>query len=184
MGKLRVLIFIFIRFFGAYGLMLFIYQKYLDKNKDLHNFIDPATKELSIQVSYILNQIGMNNHLVPIDKEERMGIYLEKIGNYIVYINEGCNAISVMVIFVAFAITFYSSFFKTFAYIIFGLSLLYISNLFRIILLTIIFYKYTAYAQFSHDIVFPIIIYGMVILLWVLWLFYLNPSKNKINENS
>jgi len=42
-------------------------------------------------------------------------------------------------------------------------------NIFRIALLTTGLYKYPEYGTFLHDILFPLVIYGVVFLLWVFW---------------
>jgi exosortase family protein XrtF len=58
--------------------------------------------------------------------------------------------------------------------------LIFILNIFRIALLTIGLYKYPEYGTFLHDILFPLVIYGVVFLLWILWVirFSLNKKQN------
>ena len=184
MGKLRELLFIFARFFGTYGMMLFLYQTYLEKYKPLAFNVDPFSVLVSKQISFILNLIGIENTLVYFKKLHGIAIYIKQINTYPAYINEGCNAISVMIIFVAFLLTFYANFIKTSLYIFFGLCFIHLTNLFRIVLLDIIFLYFPAYAKFSHDIIFPIIIYGAVVLLWIGWIFYTQPINLKSSEQA
>jgi exosortase family protein XrtF len=180
MGKIKELIFLFIRFFVSYGLMLFLYQNYLIKYNIKQNTIDPYTKQLSIQVSLLLDAIGMENSLVYFEKEKGVGFVLLNSGRCIGYINEGCNVVSIMIIFIAFALTFYSNLFKTLSYILFGLIFLYIANIMRIVFLNIVLYRFSNYSEIAHDIVFPVIIYGSVILLWIIWINFILSDKYKL----
>ncbi len=179
MHSLKDLIFVFLRFFGAYGLMLYFYNKYLE-NQSKIDFIDPITKEIASQVSILLNKIGYLNQLKDMASKNAMAIYFDQPGRIVSYINEGCNAISIMIIFIAFCFAFYSDFFKTIGYLVFGLVIIYFSNIFRIVLLNIIYFKYNDYAKFSHDIIFPIIIYGTIMLLWVYWIYSIQINKKEI----
>lgn len=88
---------------------------------------------------------------------------------YVARIVEGCNAISVMILFVAFIIAFHSNFKKTFLFGLTGAILIYALNIIRVALLCIGIHEYPEYASFLHDIVFPGFIYGLVFLLWMLW---------------
>jgi exosortase family protein XrtF len=47
--------------------------------------------------------------------------------------------------------------------------LIFILNIFRIALLTKGLYKYPEYGTFLHDILFPLVIYGVVFVLWIIW---------------
>ena len=82
---------------------------------------------------------------------------------------EGCNAISVMILFASFVFAFYKGA-KTFLFAVAGLILLHILNISRIVLLNIIFLKYPQYEKIGHDYLFPAIIYGGVIILWLVWI--------------
>jgi len=47
-------------------------------------------------------------------------------------------------------------------------------------LLTIGIYEYPQYASLMHEIIFPLIIYGTVIILWISWVrVYANLEKNE-----
>jgi exosortase family protein XrtF len=82
---------------------------------------------------------------------------------------EGCNAISVMILFVAFVFAFYKGS-KTVLFVLGGLLVLYIMNLFRIVGLNIVMTDYKAYGKISHDFIFPAVIYGTVVVLWLIWI--------------
>lgn len=51
-----------------------------------------------------------------------------------------------------------------------GLVLLYIMNLFRIVGLNIVMTDHKEYGKVFHDFIFPAVIYGTVVLLWLVWI--------------
>lgn len=93
-------------------------------------------------------------------------LYYDK---YLARIIEGCNAISVIILFASFVFAFSAKFKNTFLFILFGSALVFQLNIFRIALLTVGLYKYPEYKEFLHNIVFPVMIYGVVFALWIVW---------------
>ena len=59
---------------------------------------------------------------------------------------------------------------KTFYFSFVGIIILYILNLFRIYVLNVIVVKFPEYVKPAHDYFFPAIIYGGVVLLWLIWI--------------
>ena len=58
--------------------------------------------------------------------------------------------------------------------------MIFILNIFRIALLTAGLYKYPEYGAFLHDILFPLVIYGVVFVLWIVWVIKFSAySKEK-----
>ena len=98
---------------------------------------------------------------------------------YTANIIEGCNAVSVILLFVAFVLAFAQQFKKTMLFLLAGITLIYSINLVRICILAIALYEYPEQGDFLHGVVFPGIIYGMVFLLWVLWV---KINKTETNE--
>jgi exosortase family protein XrtF len=88
---------------------------------------------------------------------------------YLARVIEGCNSISVIILFISFILAFAAKFKTTFFYIFLGSVLIYTVNLLRIVLLTIGLYHYPNQKDIFHTVVFPGIIYGMVFLLWIFW---------------
>lgn len=88
---------------------------------------------------------------------------------YVVRIVEGCTSVSIMILFLAFIIAFSGSVKTTVLYGIFGLMLIYAANIFRIVALALIIYHRPEYQDVMHSLFFPAVIYGMVFLLWIVW---------------
>ena len=51
-----------------------------------------------------------------------------------------------------------------------GVVIIYVTNILRIALMAVGIYEYPQHAHFLHTIAFPLVIYGAVFLLWVLWI--------------
>lgn len=82
---------------------------------------------------------------------------------------EGCNAVSVIILFIAFIFAFYRGF-NTFIFVFAGVIFLYIINILRIVGINVVLLEYPSYGKAAHDYIFPAIIYGSVVLLWIIWI--------------
>ncbi len=105
-------------------------------------------------------------------------------GNFVARIVEGCNSISIIVLFWAFIIAFAGSWRNTISFGLIGSLLIYILNILRIIFISIALDKYPQHSNFLHQILFPAIIYGFTFILWVIWVKYFaikNSTEYKIN---
>src|SRR5690606_20266920 len=90
-------------------------------------------------------------------------------GKFLARIIEGCNSVSVIVLFVSFIIAFSGRLKETIIFAVSGGVLIYVVNVLRIVVLSIGLYHYPWRAEILHQVVFPGIIYGMVFLLWMFW---------------
>ena len=101
------------------------------------------------------------------DKEVSLKLFME--GKYILRIIEGCNSVSLIILFIAFIFSFSGSLSATLLFSIIGSALIYIINILRIVFLILMIHKFPSQIVILHDLVFPAIIYGFIFLLWVLW---------------
>lgn len=161
----------FFSFLGKFLLFYVVfagfYSLYL-KQFDASQFeLDDISKNVAHQTVWLINFLGGDAVTYAHDFEPSMKIiFKEKFAARIV---EGCNAISVIILFAAFVFAFSSSFKKTILYILSGAILIYFLNILRIALLTFALYYYPQYEELLHGTIFPLFIYGAVFLLWVLW---------------
>lgn len=164
------------RFLLVYLVLLLGYQLYL--NLYHGQVVDPFTAWVGNQCGALQNQLGYSTQMIPGTKAQGVFFYVEKV--WATRMVEGCNAISVMILFVAFIFAFYKGFKKTFLFTLLGLFILYILNISRIVLLNIIAVDYAEYLKDAHDYLFPAIIYGGVVVLWLVWInrFVLKDEKN------
>ncbi|MEY8758513.1 exosortase family protein XrtF [Chryseobacterium tongliaoense] len=166
---------ILLRFIIIYVVLLFAYQFYLNSFREYG--LDPFSRMIAEQVKAIQNSMHYPTQLYNDVAKEQVWFYVKKA--YVTRMVEGCNAISVMILFVSFVFAFYKGA-KTFIFVLIGLLLLYIMNLLRIVGLNLVVSDYKEYEKIAHDFIFPAVIYGTVVVLWLVWikLFALKNENN------
>lgn len=155
------------KFIASYLILTFIYQSCLGKFDVSKAEVDSFTQSVANQSAAVLRIFDSNSYTMPHLKEPSVKLIYS--GKYISRIIEGCNAISVMILFISFVIAFTGKFKKTILFILFGLALIHILNIARIVLLCIALYHLPQYEHLLHGVIFPLMIYGVVFLLWVIW---------------
>ena len=171
--------FIFLLKFGvSYLLLSVLYSIYLGQFEE--NEPDGMTYMVARQARDLTNFFGEDAAIAKHTKEASYRFFINKTPAARVV--EGCNAVSVMILFTAFIVAFSSTFKRTFLFIIAGIVVLHILNVIRVSLLCLGYYYYPEYKSLLHDIVFPIFIYGVVFLLWIVWVKKL--SGNAKNKNA
>lgn len=159
-------IFLF-KFFAVYGILSICYQYYLGTFDILTFEPDGFTKFVAHQVEDLLKVFGQDAYVLPNQKEASMKLIFK--GKFIARVVEGCNAMSVMILFVAFIVAFKGKIKHAFLYILVGIIIIHILNVIRIALLGASLYFYPEYEHLLHGVIFPLFIYGVVFALWVIW---------------
>lgn len=144
-----------------------LYSFYLDNSNNGNYYPDYITYVVAEQSSSLIDFFGYESKIEAHETDPSQKLYVN--GHYMVRIVEGCNAISVIILFFSFIISFAEGFKKTLGFLFLGALLLYLVNLLRIAILSIVYYLYPEYQETLHNIVFPAFIYGMVLLLWMIW---------------
>ncbi|MEW4925326.1 exosortase family protein XrtF [Algibacter sp. 2305UL17-15] len=165
--KYKSVIKFILTFLLVYGVLSVAYKFYLQFSDGSKFYPDYFTHLVAVQCETLLNSLGYQTEILPHPTEPSMKLLLR--GKYLGRVIEGCNSISVIVLFVSFVIAFSGTLKTTFFYILSGSVLIYVANLIRIVLLCIGLYHYPEYGEVLHSVVFPAIIYGMVFLLWIFW---------------
>ena len=155
-------------FFGTYIVLALAYQAYLKYGSTDDYHPDYLTHKVAEQSYLVIETLGYETYINKHTHYDAMLIWVR--GKPIVRIIEGCNGISVIILFLSFIVAFHKSLKSTLIYIITGSVLIYVLNILRIALLTLGLYFYKDYGDFLHDIVFPLFIYGVVFLLWLIWI--------------
>lgn len=161
----------FLQFLGvfllSYLVQIGIYQLYLSQYDTAKFEVDDITVFVAEQSELVLDTFGYNVTLTPHTNDPSVKVLIDS--KTIVRIVEGCNAISVMILFVAFVLAFSKGWIKTLGFIVSGILIIHVLNILRIALLTIGIMKYPDYTHILHGVIFPFIIYGVVFLLWIFW---------------
>lgn len=155
------------KFLLTYLVLTIVYQFYLSRFDTNRQEVDSFTQSVAQQTVALLQWFGSESYTQPHLTEPSIKLFYQ--GKYVSRIIEGCNAISVIILFVSFVMAFTGKFKKTVLFILFGTVLIHLLNIARIALLSVALYHYPQYEHLLHGVIFPLIIYGTVFLLWVLW---------------
>ena len=155
------------KFALTYLLLTFLYQSYLGQFDVKKAETDGFTKIVASQTEFLLQLVDDNSYTMPHLQEPCVKLFYH--GKYIARIIEGCNAVSVMILFVAFVVAFTGKLKNTIFFIVIGLFVIHLLNIIRIALLSIALYHYPNSEHLLHGVIFPLFIYGVVFFLWVIW---------------
>lgn len=153
-----------VKFFVVYAILTYVYSLYLS---NFEGEPDGVTRMVAQQTKSIINTLGYEANVEVHESEPTMKLLVH--GNYVGRIVEGCNSVSVLILFITFVIAFTGNLKNTILFLLAGSVLVYLANLIRIVILGIGLYSFPDQEYLLHQIVFPTIIYGMVFLLWMLW---------------
>ncbi len=158
------LIFI-LKFTGIYLIFSILYNIYLSLQAGQTDF-------LSLFVGKILNTIyhsfGINAELIPLQNEAGLKLIIN--GQYLARIVEGCTAMSVIIMFISFILSFGNASFKAIKFAAVGSVLIFVFNILRILFLSYILYYFPKYQDVAHRVLFPALIYGFVVFLWYIFI--------------
>jgi exosortase family protein XrtF len=174
-GKYRSVVRFVLLFLGSYLILSFLYAGYLQLSKGGAYAPDFITHLVAKQSSDMITGFGYKATVIPSTTAPIMELYVNS--KYLARIIEGCNAISIIILFMAFIIAFYEKRKKTILFLLAGAVLIYAMNVLRIVILAIALYEFPEQKEILHGVVFPGLIYGMVFLLWMLWVRTLKPRK-------
>lgn len=178
-GKYKPFLIFLVKFFATYAILGALYSFWLSRYEGPEASIDPATKMVARQSVWLIKLAGANAEAVPHESRSYLKLFFE--GDYTARIIEGCNAISVMILFVSFLVAFSGTLKNTVLFAFSGCIIIHILNISRIALLSAAIYHFPEQEHFLHGVVFPLFIYGVVFILWVIWVnrfsYYANVKK-------
>lgn len=158
------------RFLGCYLLLSLSYFFYLSFFEDSPDWLTVVTGRIA---EFCIEILSYQADLIPQSQSSTLELHINKV--YLARIIEGCNGVSIWILFFSFVWAFSKkSKYLTLFLLLGSLSVLLI-NWLRIALLAIALYEFPHLAESLHQLVFPAIIYGWIILLWLLWVFKYAP---------
>ncbi|MBL4642923.1 MAG: exosortase family protein XrtF [Flavobacteriaceae bacterium] len=169
MNKYKNITVFLIKFFGTYFLLFAMYAAYLNSSQVKVNGFKSSslTTQVANQTVSFLNAFGY--HVTSVQHDKEMSVKLLVGNTYTARVIEGCNSMSIIILFIAFIVAFSGPVKATVVYVLAGSLIIYIINILRIAFLTMMLYKYPNQQMILHNLVFPAIIYGTTFLLWVIW---------------
>ncbi len=171
-----------VKFFCSYFLLFGIYSYYLVSTQKKGAIFEcaPITTAVGEQTISVLNYLGYDARLEQHADELSIKLILDDL--YLARVIEGCNAISIIILFIAFIVAFPGPFRRTLLYAFSGSVIIYLVNVLRIAFLTVALAQFPFQKELLHNLVFPSLIYGLVFLLWVIWVNYFSNYKEVRNE--
>ena len=165
----NILIFL-TKFFATYFVLFAFYSSYLQNSQQKKGGFKTSsiTTIVAKQTTEVLNFFGYSAYYEQHNEELSVKLFIQD--HFMARIIEGCNSVSLIILFIAFIVAFTGSLKATLLFAVFGSVFIYGVNILRIAFLTLVVYKYPASQEFFHTLVFPTIIYGTIFLLWVLWI--------------
>lgn len=176
-AKYKSVIRFILTFLIVYVSFSLLYKFYLEFSDGSKYYPDYLTHLVAMQSESVLNSLGYNTQVLPHPDEPSMKVIINQ--KYISRVIEGCNSMSVIILFMSFIIAFSGKLKVTLLYILSGSVLIYIVNLIRIVIISIGLFHYPWRRDVLHTVIFPVIIYGMVFLLWILWVNRLSNFNKK-----
>lgn len=165
------------KFIGIYLIGNFLYGLYVSSYRPAP---DPVTKMVTAQSAFVLDMFGYETQTANHPTKPTTRIDLGD--RHIISVYEGCNGLNVMIIFIAFVVSFGSWHKKMWWFIPTGILLIHLANLARLAFLFEVTVSYPGYLYFTHKYLFTAIIYAMVVALWIAWVIIIRP-KNQANAN-
>lgn len=167
------------RFFMTYFILFVTYSIYLKRSQQIvgEYQCSSITTKVALQTKTILSFLNYNTQVI--QHEEELSIKLILNDRYVARVVEGCNSISIIILFLSFIIAFRGRVKATIIYGIIGSFAIYTINILRMVFLMILLYEFEEYQEIFHNLIFPAIIYGTTFLLWVVWIHKFSGFKNE-----
>jgi len=155
------------KFLLTYLILTLVYKSYLSQY-DVQQFeVDSFTQIVANQTRDLMLLFNCDASIAPNIKESAVNIYYNQ--RSMARIIEGCNGLSVIILFISFVVAFSGKIKPTILFLLGGSLLIHILNVLRIALLCVLMYYYPKQQHLLHDVLFPLFIYGVVFLLWIIW---------------
>lgn len=142
-----------------------MYQQYLNGFNE--NEIDSITRMVSDNTEQVMQLFNDQSFIEESTKHPYMKLFFNT--KYVARIVEGCNAISVIILFISFVVSFAGKLKATVLFIFAGSLLIYVLNVLRIAALSALIFYFPKQEPFLHGVLFPLYIYGVVFMLWLIW---------------
>lgn len=152
------------RFFGVYGVLSILYFYYL---KAFESRVDPFTVWVGKLSKALIKFFGYESRVLSEPGIPNLQLYIND--HYVARIIEGCNAASILILFAAFIVAFSGKIKHLIGFLFVGILSISVINIFRIAFLAIALYKFPQHSEWLHQLVFPAIIYGFTVVLWLIW---------------
>lgn len=190
MREFRPTILFLVKFFLIYFGFSFLYG-YFISNYDTGNppTLDPITRFVTINctntaalmgyVPEVVEDDHLNRDVLP--EQTYDSVWLDEA--YAISVEEGCNGINIMIIFVAFIVAFGGKLVNMLIFIPAGILFIHAANIGRLLLLSLLNVEWGGRAfHFFHKYGFTAVLYVVILILWYLWVSTYSGKKTKLKS--
>ena len=156
------------KFLLTYLLLTLVYKSYLSQYDVQQSEVDGFTQIVANQTRDVMAFFNCDVSIAPNIKEAAVNISYNQ--RSMARIIEGCNGLSVIILFISFVIAFSGKLKATIFFILGGSLIIHILNVSRIALLCVLMYYFPKQQHLLHGVLFPLLIYGVVFFLWIIWI--------------
>lgn len=153
------------KFFLTYIMLAFVYQGFLGSFGE--DNIDSITELVAENTKQLLTLFDADSDIIKNDSEPYIRLVYKQ--EYVARMIEGCNAVSIIILFISFVVSFSVRIKPTVLFIVVGSLIIYLLNVARIAILCVLIYLFPKQQTLLHGVFFPLFIYGVVFILWVIW---------------
>jgi exosortase family protein XrtF len=164
-GQYKPALIFIIKYLVLYFFLNTIYAFYINAYSPA---TDPLTISITRQVAALLRWAG--EPVAVVLKENYAQVPIQRDGNNIVEVYEGCNSVNVMIVYFSFLIAFSGPWKALMKFSFLGFGVIYLMNLVRVSVLYLVSLHYPDKLYFFHKFFFTGIIYGVVFILWFIWM--------------
>jgi exosortase family protein XrtF len=176
-----------VKFFGIYLILSMLYGVFIKSyDEQTPTQLDPITRFITYNSARLTSVLGYETSVIEDDhlnynsKEEQTFDSLYLSGKYAVSVEEGCNGVNIMILFLAFVVAFGGSFSKMLVFLPIGVFLIHLANLGRLLLLILLNVELNGRGfHFFHKYFFTASIYVAVLLIWYIWVSKLSGRIQK-----
>jgi exosortase family protein XrtF len=165
-------------FLGVYLIGNLLYGFFIEFN---YPVADPITHCVSNQSSSLINLLAGRETKSILSEVSPVTLILEN-GRSVLRIYEGCNGINVMIVFIAFVLSFGGLSKRGGVFILLGILVIHLANLCRITLLFWVAKNYQSYFYYVHKYVFTAALYVIVLGLWWVWVNRIMKATTKASH--
>lgn len=192
-GPMRGVVLFLLRFLATYLVLSTIYGEFISHYDGLETpQTDPITHFVVEQTAAFSELLGYETeiyedaHLYAQTEEEQTFDTIHLDDKYAISVEEGCNAVNVMILFLAFVIGFGGKWKAMTWFLPLGLLFIHLANIGRLTLLEIINVDFQGEGfHFYHKYLFTAILYVAIFILWVWWVnVYGIPKKKNQSASS
>ena len=165
-------------FLSVYGIGNLLYGFYIEYN---YPGVDQMTQWVSNQSSWLINRLSDVETTSELNASGPTTLLMQS-GKTMLRIYEGCNGINVMIVFIAFIMSFGGLSRRGALFMSGGVVIIHVANLIRIALLFAVAKHFESWFYYVHKYIFTAALYVIVLLLWWVWVSKMIKTNDRTKQ--